>query len=298
MQPESTRFRIGLLPCALAIAATLLTGCSRTGPEAAAPAPAATPPPEAHAPAVAPAAKPTESQLEAATILKGMADYLAGLKSFTCTTRNGYDVLQSSGRMIEFGETRRMTLARPDRLRVEEVSSDGSSDLALFDGKLMTLFNADAGVYAQVAQPGSLDDALLYFVRDLHMRMPLAIMLSTHVRTELPALIKSLDYVESTDLLGHATHHLAGSTDSVDFQLWIADGNRPLPLRVVIRYIHEPGQPQFWSEFSNWNTSPQLASSTFQLALPKDAKKIAFAIQVARPGQAQKPAAASGEVKP
>jgi hypothetical protein len=40
-----------------------------------------------------------------------------------------------------------------------------------------------------------------------------------------------------------------------------------------------------------------LANSTFQLALPKDAQKIAFAIQVARPGQAQH-AAASGEVKP
>jgi hypothetical protein len=297
MKPESTRFNAGRLPCSLAIAATLLTACGRPGSEAAAPAPVA-PPLAAHAPAVATAATPTESQLEAATILKGMADYLAGLKSFTFTSRNGYDVLQSTGQMIEFGETRRISMARPDRVRIEEVSSDGTSDLALFDGKSMTVFNADAGVYAQVPQPGSVDDALLYFVRDLHMRMPLAMLLSTHVRTELPELIKKLDYVESTDLLGHATHHIAGSTDSVDFQLWIADGERPLPLRVVIRYVHAPGQPQFWSEFSNWNTSPKLASSTFQLALPKDARKIAFAIQVPRPGQAQRSAAANGEVKP
>jgi hypothetical protein len=284
------------------IAAALLTACGRPGADTAAPtpasSPAATPAPKADAPKVAAAATPTESQREAARILKSMADYLAGLKSFTCTTRNGYEVLQASGQMIEFGETRRVTLARPDRLRIEEMSSDGASDLALFDGKLMTMYNADAGVYAQVQQPGLLDDALVYFVRDLHMRMPLAQLLSTHLGTELPALVKELDYVESTDLLGHAAHHIVGRTDSVDFQFWIAEGDRPVPYRVVIKYTQEPGQPQFWSEFSDWNTSPKLANSTFQLSLPKDARKIAFAIQVSRPGQAKQPAEANREAKP
>ena len=296
MKPDSTASKVGRLPYLLVVAVTLLSGCGRPGSDVA--APVATTPPEADVPRVAAAVAPTESQQEAAAIVKGMSDYLAGLKSFSCTSRNGYDALQPSGRMIEFGETRRMTLARPDRLRIEEVSSDGSSDLALFDGKLMTVFNADANVFAQAQQPGSVDDALLYFVRDLHMRMPMAQLLSSRVRTEFPALVRKVDYVESTDLRGIAAHHIAGSTDSVDFQLWIAEGERPLPLRVVIRYIHEPGQPQFWSEFTDWNTSPKLSGSTFQLALPKDARKIAFAIQVLRPGEAQRPAASNGEVKP
>src|SRR5512143_386269 len=75
----------------------------------------------------------TESQREAAAILKRMAEYLAGLQSFTCTSRAGYDVLQATGQKIEFGETRQITMARPNRLRVEEVASDGVRDLALFD---------------------------------------------------------------------------------------------------------------------------------------------------------------------
>jgi hypothetical protein len=283
----------------LVFAAALLAGCGRPAPDASAPVPAATPTREADSPAVAaPAAAPTESQLEAARILQSMADYLAGLKSFSTTTRNGYDSRQPSGQMIEFGETRRVTLVRPDRLRIEEVSSDGTRDLALFDGKLITAFNADAGVYAQAPQPGALDDALVYYVRDLRMRMPLAQLMSTKLGTEFPALVKELDYVESADLRGIAAHHIVGRTDSVDFQFWIAAGDRPVPLRIVIRYTQEPGQPQFWSEFSDWKTNPQVADSTFQLNLPEDAQKIAFAIQVARPGQAQPPASANGEVKP
>jgi hypothetical protein len=240
----------------------------------------------------------TESQREAAAVLREMVTYLGGLKAFTVTSRHAYQTLQPTGQMIEFGETRRVSLARPDRLRVEEVSSDGRKDLALFDGKLITALNADAGVYAQAPQPGSVDDALVYFVRDLRMRMPLAQLLSTRVGTDLPELVKEIDYVESTDLLGVATHHIAGRTDSTEFQFWIAEGDRPLPLRVVIRYVAEKGQPQFWAEFSNWNTNPQLTNSTFQLVLPKDARKIAFAVQVPRTDAAPQPAAATGEVKP
>ena len=221
----------------------------------------------------------------AAAILKDMANFLAGLQNFACTSRNGYEVLQSSGQKIEFGETRRMTVARPGRLRVEEVSSDGAQDVALFDGKLVTVFNADEGVYAQAPQPPAVDDALMYFTRELHMRMPLALLLSTRVRTDLAAMVKKLDYVESTEILGIPAHHIAGRTDTVDFQMWIAEGNRPLPLRVVITYTHEPGQPRFWSDITDWNTSPKLTNSTFLLALPKDARKIAFAVQVAQPGE-------------
>ena len=57
------------------------------------------------------------------------------------------------------------------------------------------------------------------------MRMPLGMLLSTRVATELPAMVTEIDYVESTDFLGVPTHHVAGRTDSVDFQLWITQDN-------------------------------------------------------------------------
>ncbi len=104
------------------------------------------------------AAEPPEPN--ATVILKDMANFLASLQNFSCTSRHGYEVLQSSGQKIEFGETRRVTMAAPGRLRIEEVSSDGIQDLALFDGKLITVFNSDEGVYAQAPQPPAIDDAL------------------------------------------------------------------------------------------------------------------------------------------
>ncbi|MEO8307686.1 MAG: DUF2092 domain-containing protein [Pseudomonadota bacterium] len=231
-------------------------------------------------------------------MLKGMVDYMSGLKSFTCTARSGYEVVQTSGQKIEFGETRHLTLARPDKLRVEEVSNDDNHDLALFDGKQITIYDADAGAYAQAPQPGTGNDALVYFIRDLHMRMPLALMLSSNFKSELPAIVKTVDYVETEEINGKTVHHIAGRTACVDFQFWIADGPKPLPQRVIITYKKSAGQPQYWADMSEWNTNPMLASSVFNLALPKDARKIAFAVQLTRPGSTQTSDVANGVVKP
>lgn len=238
----------------------------------------------------------TESQLQAAAVLKSMAEYLADLTAFSCTSANRFEAVQPNGQRIEFGATRRISLARPDRLRIEEVAGDGATDLVLFDGKQITMLSADDNVYAQAPQPPSIEDALVYYVRDLRMRMPLALLLSTHVRTELPALAKEIDYVERTQIRGQAAHQIAGRGESVDFQLWIAEGASPLPLRIVITYKLEQAQPRFEADISDWNTSPQFAGNTFQLVLPADARKIPFAVQLLAP-VAQQPAAA-GEVKP
>ncbi len=245
-----------------------------------------------------PVSELTESQREARALLKAMADHLAGLQSFTVNFRDGYDVVQATGQKIEFGETRRITLARPNLLRVEEIASDGRLDLALFDGKDITVFNADTNLFARAPQPGSVDDALVYFVRDLRMRMPLARLLTTRLPTEWPKRVKTVDYVESVDIAGVRTHHVAGRTDAVDFQYWIKDGPSPLPLRVVLTYSGEPGQPQFWANFSDWNTSPRLPGTTFQFTPPAGARQIAFATQVSESAGARQPAAPREEVKP
>lgn len=236
-----------------------------------------------------------DSRNEAASLLKSMAGYLSGLQTFSFSSQNTFEVVQANGQKIEFGESRVVSVARPDRLRAEEASSDGNRDLALFDGQLITVMAADTGVYAQAPQPPSIDDALVYFVRDLKMRMPLALMLSTQLKNALPDMVKEVDYVEETEVGGKVVHHIAGRTDSVDFQFWISEPPQALPVRVVITYRLLQGMPQYRAELTNWNTSPHFTASTFRLSLPKDARRIPFAIQFAAPTAAP---AAQGEVKP
>ncbi len=99
---------------------------------------------------------------------------------------------------------------------------------------------------------------------------------------ELNDRVRSIDYVERTSIHGAPAHHLAARTDMVDFQVWVADGDTPLPLRVVITYRQAKGEPQFWAQFSDWNLAPAVEDSMFLAKPPDGAQKVAFAAQLPR----------------
>jgi hypothetical protein len=240
----------------------------------------------AHAQQAAPAAKKapaaSETQALAREILMRMAAYLGGAKDYSVSLRAGYDAVQKSGQKIEFNEARKIILSRPDKLRVEGERSDGAKTLVVFNGKEITLVDGASNVYAATPQPGSVDHSVVHFVSDLGMRLPLAVMLLTRMPSEFESRVTTVDIVEKATVLGRPTHHLAARTRDVDFQVWVADGDQPLPLRVVITYKKAPGQPQFWAQFSDWNLAPAVNEATFTAQIPAGAQKVAFAAQLPR----------------
>lgn len=221
---------------------------------------------------------------EAKDILLRMAGFLAQTPRFSVNVRGNYDVVQGSGQKIEFGETRKITVSRPNGLRVEAEHSDGEQHLVLYDGKDITVFSPSQNVYAQASKPGGIDEAVMYFLKDLHMRLPLAALLLSRFPEEIQRRTRLLDYVERTEIEGRPTHHLAGRTETVDYQVWIAEGAQPLPLRVVLTYKNAEGQPQFRAQFSDWNFSPEVQDSQFAFTPPEGARKISFLAQLPQIG--------------
>ena len=235
------------------------------------------------------AATLTESQARANEILMRMAEFLGGKQHFSFTVHGGYDAVQESGQKIEFSETRKFILNRPGQLRIEDESDDGVKKLIVFDGKEITLVDAASNVYATEPQPGTVDETIVHFVKDLGMRLPLAALLISKLPEALKKRVQTIDYVEMTNIHGKPSHHLAARTDTVDFQVWVSDGDIPLPLRIVLTYKNAPGEPQFRAQLSDWNLEPKITDSTFSVKVPDGAQKIAFAAQLPRLSAAANP---------
>ncbi len=122
---------------------------------------------------------------QAKAILMRMAECMARARSFSMDVRDSYDVYEETGQKIEFSETRTIILARPDRLRVERLESNGDKSILMFDGKTITLASPGKQAYAQTAKPGSVDNAIAYFVRDLGMNLPFSTLMQTTAPQEL-----------------------------------------------------------------------------------------------------------------
>lgn len=218
--------------------------------------------------------------VDAESVLSGMARFMAAAQTFSVTVHGAYDAIQEDGSRIEFSNERRVTVARPNKLRIDSRDSDGTVDVVTFDGQTLTSSRPAAGVYAQAAFAGNVDGAIVHFVKDLRMRLPLAMLLVTGLPNELERRVKALAYVEKTTIDGVAAHHLAGSTDSVDFQVWVRDGAEPVPLKIVMTYRQAAGQPGFRAGLDGWNFSPAADDAKFTFVAPPAARRIAFLNQV------------------
>jgi hypothetical protein len=210
-------------------------------------------------------------------INKKMADFLSKVQSFSVTVDIGYDAVQEDGQKIEFGSVRDITIVRPNKARFDITERDGGINGFIFDGKQIFAFNGDYKVYATAQKTGTIDEAFDYFTDQLDMTLPPSQLLHNNLSAELAQLVTSLRYVDQQTIAGVPCDHLAGTTEDVDFQIWIATGEKPLPQRYIITYGGDEGEPQFRGQFSNWNLSPKVSDSVFVFTAPKGMEKIPFA---------------------
>jgi hypothetical protein len=217
-----------------------------------------------------------EQDPAARALLLDMADFVARATALRVTMRSAYDAIQADGQRIEFGERRQILMQRPDKIRVDVERSDGERGTVVFDGRWITAFKPADNVYARVEKAATLDQALVYMVRDLQATVPLARMFTTGFAADLGKRATSVVLVEECSLFDVPTVHLAVRSADVDVQLWIARGPEPLPRRVVITYKNAPGQPQFRADLYDWSVAPKIDAAAFTFVPPAGAEQVMY----------------------
>ena len=212
---------------------------------------------------------------EALQILKGMTDYRGGLQRFSMHTENTYEDVLETGQKIQFNFSSSVVAQRPDKLRVER-SGGHVGQLFVFDGAELHVHEGQQDFYANIDVPGKIDD-LLHFARDvLDLVPPTGDMVYSNAFELLTASVTSGFVVGTTVINGVSCNHLAFTTPVVDWQVWVADGDKPLPYRYVLTTRDDPAQPQFVTVISNWNTEPKIDDGTFEFNPPANAIEIDF----------------------
>ena len=219
-----------------------------------------------------------EDLKEALAELKRSSDFLAAQQKFSVDAHLGFDVVQSNGQKLEFGGSRKFTVRRPDRVRVEAQARSGTETTLIFDGKAISIDLADENAYVSVPKPGTLDAAIDYLVDDLGVPSPFADFMYSDFYSGIADRIVSGFIVGESTIGKCECLHVAFSADDIDVQMWIEDGDRPLPYRMVITYKKAEGSPQFWGQFLNWDLSVEAPDSLFAFSPPEGAELIPIAV--------------------
>jgi hypothetical protein len=210
---------------------------------------------------------------EAQAVLDKMTAYLHTLKTFSIDSRSTRDEVVAFGYKVQHNEHATLTAQLPNKLR-GEISGDLKHREIFYDGAKVVVYSPDDDVYARTAGPDTVTK-LIGNSLDAGIEMPMVDVLYQAVAGTLTEEVRGGVLVGDSNIDGADCDHLAFRQATIDWQLWVEKGDKPLPRKLVITTRYAVGDPQFQSTM-RWNLQPKIDASTFVFTPPKGVNEIPF----------------------
>ena len=227
---------------------------------------------------IAPTIKPN-----AVDLIKSMRSFCSGLTSVACEI-DYKRVLKSANREIERSAHFDAAFQRPNLLSILMKDGDSVTYAWICDGADVSTYMAGAEKYMKHKAPGSLDDLLtgeeMYVVNpSVEHAFLIGELMQKSAASELPAAATSAEYVGVEDIRGEPAHHVRLFRKEANWDLWIAAGPTPLPLRIyssasTIEPVPAGATASFSVEFTHWLPDTALNPHVFQFDPSSKAKRV------------------------
>ena len=186
-----------------------------------------------------------------------MSDYLSSRQQFTLKTESTLEAVLTSGQKLQYDSPATLMVWRPNRLRADR-KGDIVNQEFFYDGKTLTLYNPKENLYATTAAPPTIDEMLDFAREKLDMIAPAAELLYENAAERMLKETTSGFVVGPSIVGGVKCTHLAFRGAEVDWQIWIEDGDKPLPRKFVLTTKQVTGAPQFTVLIRSWDLTPKL----------------------------------------
>jgi hypothetical protein len=215
---------------------------------------------------------PVATTLSAEQVLQQMSEKLKGARQLTFKVSRQIDAaLIEEGDLPEKAQIE-FAVSRPDRLKARSTSNDGVRSFYA-DGKTVALFDEQMKLYASVPSTGTIDEMFARFDENYGFTPPLAEFALNDPYKKMSQQIQTSSNKGLEMINGVECHHVAGTGEFADAEIWVATGDQ-LPRRLVVTFKQREGSPQLKADFSEWNLAAKLDDVSFSFTPPQGAEKI------------------------
>jgi len=208
------------------------------------------------------AARADEAQPRA--LFKAMTDYLAAQKAISFDYDSNLEIVSTDKQKLGLASSGTLTLNRPDKVHLTRHGGFANVELA-YDGKTLTLLGKNLNAYAQIDDPGSVDKLIDALRKRFQKPMPAADLVTSDPHALLMTNVVDVKDLGSGVIRGQECNHIAARSDNADWQLWIAQGDRPYPCRLVITSTDIPESPQYTIDIRSWKSGSEVAADSFKV---------------------------------
>ncbi|MCC6193009.1 MAG: DUF2092 domain-containing protein [Burkholderiales bacterium] len=204
--------------------------------------------------------------------LKDMGAQLQSLKRFRVSTELTGERVLADGQKLQHEASATMDVDRPNRIRARMWSARTEREL-FYDGKTVTLWTPAQKYYSTVEFSGNLAELVDKLEDRYAVEIPLSDLFLWGTANA------PLDKIESAMNAGQdfidedLCDHYAFRQGTIDWQVWISAGGKPLPRKLVITNRADEARPQSVS-LIDWNLKPAFGDSTFRFKPPAGAKAV------------------------
>jgi hypothetical protein len=247
---------VGLRPIALALCLGLAAGSPSWG-----------------APAAKAASSPRSVDPAAVKALSDMSTFLQSLSSFELTSQTSLDLVTRDDERIQLDGVGAYKVRKPNAF-VIDIASDAWNRRYIYNGQQFTLYAPKLGYFAQIPAPGTIRET----ISEIGTRFGISLPLDDLFRWSEPGgaradLLQSGYLVGVETIDGVKTNHYAFRENKLDWQIWIQQGDQPLPRKLVIIDRRDAAGPGYSARL-RWTLNPALRDDDFAFQPPTDAKRI------------------------
>jgi hypothetical protein len=217
-------------------------------------------------------AKPAISD-EAKSALAQMGQTLLA-KQFSFQARTLRVYPDTDGRFLHIGHTLKVTVRRPDRMRIDIDGDDGGKQV-FYDGKTLVLYGLAGKEYISMPVPDTIGGMLKEAESRFGDVFPLQAFLNPAPHEALLTGVTEGKVVDEVTIDGVPSRHLTlFQPPGLEVELWLTKTDQSLPERIFITYRSTEGQPNFIASFSDWNFSVTPTDADFVFQPPAGAKQV------------------------
>ena len=217
---------------------------------------------------------PSATAVDAASIqaLRDMGAFLQTLKRFHVSTEATGERVLADGQKLQHVATAELDVDRPNKLRAV-IRNAASRREIIYDGKTIAFYTPAQKYYSTV----EFSEPIGALIDRLEQRYGVQLPLQDLFLFGTPAA--RLDKIESAMNAGQdfidddLCDHYAYRQGTIDWQIWISAGGKPLPRKIVITNRADEARPQSIS-LIDWNLKPAFKDSVFKFTPPAGATKV------------------------
>ncbi|MDR2913553.1 MAG: DUF2092 domain-containing protein [Tannerella sp.] len=213
-------------------------------------------------------------------ILDRTSETMRSLISCSYTAFITYDTWMDSVGYIKHTSKDKVYFSFPNKMKVNMQGDMGNRSMC-YDGKKFSYYSFNQNRYAELDLSLDIVQTIDSMNRKYGIELPAADFFYPSFTDDILSAGGNLVYLGVTGVQNQLCYHIAGNdVNGTVFQFWITQDHLFFPVKMVLTYKEDNGQPQYEAVYSDWEINPSFPANMFDFVAPPAADKIRMSTEL------------------